>query len=354
MLQLEYALNDYKRKIGLMITFSIQLIILFISIMGISDDVFKSYFAYRTMKELYVHNKNCTLYKSYDNSEVYPNSMENVYKGLKKVLVGQDEAKAVTYYISENTVYIFGNWKRIESFKNIPYTSGEQTYGGRRYNLKNYKKLKSTILLTDSAKGNAVNIDKSRIVFINERIWNDDSFKMDFSVMKQMVNNLIMFTGEPRINEEYINSINSNIGSFIIVPISVKEVVNGLKTDFFFGGGESELLLFLIIFVFSIICGLISLIYIVIDKNMKEYAIHFLVGATISDIWLRELLLLNIMILPGLLLSYSLYAKTLMFIDLNIITIIVYLTLMLGGLLPLYIRFNCSKNKLDFTRRDLL
>ncbi|HSH53260.1 MAG TPA: hypothetical protein VK982_16155, partial [Bacteroidales bacterium] len=283
MLQFKYAMYDYKKNLGLMIIFLIQLIVLFVSIFNISDEVLKSYLSYKTMTELYEYNKDCILFNGYFNMEGKENLFEEIKEPLKSVLMGQDEAKAMTYCTSGDIVYILGNWKKAKPFKDIPYTSDMQIYNGNDYKGDDYEKFPPTILLKDGKKGNIFNIDKNKIIFVNENIWFDKYFRANFFETEEMVNNLILFTDDFNVIEEYVNGVNANIDG-LIIPITIKEALNDLKLSFFSFGNDLEIFLFMIIFTFSIITGLISLMYLIIDTNMREYAIHFIVGATVQDI----------------------------------------------------------------------
>lgn len=107
----------------------------------------------------------------------------------------------------------------------------------------------------------------------------------------------------PAFIKAYAHDLNE--ANHIYTPISINEYATGIY-DYLIKDGLSGTVLFLFVLIFVMISVLLS-VKLWVFHRMKEYAIHFLYGATIQDLFLRVFIMVSSVILPTIIIFSHMY-----------------------------------------------
>lgn len=326
------ALKDCRHRIIINILLSIQIFIMSIMISGIT---YQSYISFKNYSYLYKWNKDkdSVVFDVYINTQK-PGSFEKSIYALQEVLSGGEYSSGFSFFIEDDNIYLFGNWQNINEFSTIPFLNINE----------NEKKLDrniDTILAGQSiysTKDKNIYLSSSENLMENQHLINTKNFV-------QIVSNLNLFSPPEETVDSFVNQINENTIFLTIIPKKLEIKIDKMISDFC-------ILIPPICFLFLTIIGVLCILDGTYKKKSREYAIHYVVGASESDILMRMFFLFNIISLPGVILTILIYNmgkfETIVFLQ----GLCIYAILFICSFIPSLIHFFKNTNKATFLRGD--
>lgn len=333
MKQFKNALKDYRERIVINIFFSIQILIVSIMISGITYQIYSE-----TVNFNYIHkwieDKYIVTFDVYSNSQK-PDSFEKSSYALQKVLSGGENACGFTFFTEGDNFYLFGNWQNIDGFSTIPFLSLDE----------NERKLNNDIN-SILVGGEIIYPTKNKNIYLSSSENLDENMKlMNIENFVQVINNLSLFSPSKEVVDSFVNKVNTNTRFLTVIPQDLKYKVENMKPNYY-------ILIPVICFVFITIIGFLSLLNGIYKKKASEYMIHYLVGASETDVLMRMFLLFNIISLPGIIVAILIYSLVEFEMVVFMQGLCIYFILFICSFVPSSIYFLKSTNKAIFLRGE--
>ena len=149
----------------------------------------------------------------------------------------------------------------------------------------------------------AISLDKQILILTSYQQWKT---YYAFSQYSEIISNTCLLNADEAEVRQYCEGVSKN-GPVALFPDEFNKRIQ-IKFNALFQNGMTLLIFFIIILVF-ITVSISANISLIIGKNIREYGVHALCGARTSELAIRMLIFLMILVIMPMALVYSLYSS---------------------------------------------